>query len=503
MATKPGTLPNIWDSVGVYATGPFIGSISIVDPGAGIAGEGHRPGSLFPTAAEHENFQQFQLTTWVRTWLAAGSSAGAADAHIVETDSAGRAQVYALTIVNGADQTGLVVNTSNVSVPGATFSCTTGAVAVAVDIGNAAGTGIRSTIGTGAGKAVAVTCSASAAGARGVEVIVAGGAAVGISCTSSGSAASISTTATSTGFALDVIGSALATFGARFVGGGTASLYAEGVGAAFGAIIQSSATAAADALGLNTLNNTGTALVISTPGGSTSAARGIFASVSGSAIAAEFVSAANYAAIFTGDTTSPTFPALFVTGQNARAGSTSNGGLMYLSSEAQFAAACAADGTWRGLWTSESGYAYGGDVVAPSTFNGVAGSWATAITFSANGGDAPKTLLGGDKIRVRINVGAASLNAGVDIVLGLRIRDMTAGGTPVIWTRSGAGSGDASGWKIVGYAAQAYGPPVSTVVELTVPSTGDRAWRLEYSFSGGAGGVKIRDVSCEFLGVVA
>ena len=55
MATKPVTLPNIWDSVGVYATGPFIGSISIVDPGAGIAGEGPRPGSLFPTAARMIN----------------------------------------------------------------------------------------------------------------------------------------------------------------------------------------------------------------------------------------------------------------------------------------------------------------------------------------------------------------------------------------------------------------------------------------------------------------
>ena len=82
----------------------------------------------------------------------------------------------------------------------------------------------------------------------------------------------------------------------------------------------------------------------------------------------------------------------------------------------------------------------------------------------------------------------------------MRIRDITAGTIP--WTRSGAGTGDLAGWKIVGYAAQAYGPPVSTVVELTVPSTGDRAWRLEYSFSG-AGGVKIRDVSCEFLGLVS
>ena len=177
---------------------------------------------------------------------------------------------------------------------------------------------------------------------------------------------------------------------------------------------------------------------------------------------------------------------------------------MYLSSEAQFAAACAADGTWRGLWTSESGYAYGGDVVAPSTFNVVSGSWATAITFSANGGDAPKTLLGGDKIRVRINVNACSSTVGQDVTLGLRIFDVTAGGG-AIWTRSGTGIGDGAGWKIVGYAAAAaWGPPVSTVVELTVPSTGDRTWRLEYSgILGGAISIKIRDVSVEFLGLVS
>ena len=55
MATKPTTLPRVWAVAGVYATGPFIGSVSNSDPGAGIAGEGHRPGSLWPTAAEHEN----------------------------------------------------------------------------------------------------------------------------------------------------------------------------------------------------------------------------------------------------------------------------------------------------------------------------------------------------------------------------------------------------------------------------------------------------------------
>ena len=87
MATKPLVPPRVWDSAGVYTTGPFIGSISRVDPGAGIAAEGHRPGNAFPTPAEYENYQQNLITRMVTEWLFLGSYTGAADAHVVETDA--------------------------------------------------------------------------------------------------------------------------------------------------------------------------------------------------------------------------------------------------------------------------------------------------------------------------------------------------------------------------------------------------------------------------------
>ena len=58
MATKPSTIPRVWASSALYTNGPFIGDVMKVDPGAGIAAAGHRPGASFPTAAEHENFQQ-------------------------------------------------------------------------------------------------------------------------------------------------------------------------------------------------------------------------------------------------------------------------------------------------------------------------------------------------------------------------------------------------------------------------------------------------------------
>ena len=104
MATKPVTLPQAWGVGPNWTTGPFIGSPVKSDPGVGIAADGHRPGSNFPTAAEHENFQQFQVTKWVRDWLFAGSSLGLPDAHIVETNATGRATLHGLDVDNNNDE---------------------------------------------------------------------------------------------------------------------------------------------------------------------------------------------------------------------------------------------------------------------------------------------------------------------------------------------------------------------------------------------------------------
>lgn len=108
MATKPTTLPRIWAQNTNYVNGPFVGSIQKVDPGPAAA-EGHRPGSAFPTPAEWQNYQQYWEDVWIVDWLALGSSAGAADAHIVETDSTGRSRIHGVTVQNGADEIALVV----------------------------------------------------------------------------------------------------------------------------------------------------------------------------------------------------------------------------------------------------------------------------------------------------------------------------------------------------------------------------------------------------------
>ena len=56
MATKPSTSPRLWGTNALYTTGPFIGQPGKVDPGVGVAAEGHRPGAAFPTPAEFKGF---------------------------------------------------------------------------------------------------------------------------------------------------------------------------------------------------------------------------------------------------------------------------------------------------------------------------------------------------------------------------------------------------------------------------------------------------------------
>jgi hypothetical protein len=182
MATKPTLVPRVWASAGIYTTGPFIGSASVSDPGAGIAAEGHRPGSSYPTAAEHENSQQNRISAFVAEWVALGASTGAADAHIVETNSTGRSVLRALTITNTVDETGLVMTSVNTVQPAVSFTCTTGATIVTAAMGNAAGVGFNANVGSGAGKGFDTTLTGSASGARGfvADLIGVAAGAVGV-----------------------------------------------------------------------------------------------------------------------------------------------------------------------------------------------------------------------------------------------------------------------------------------------------------------------------------
>lgn len=117
MATKPLTLPEAWATNDLYTTGPFIGQPGKSDPGGPIAAEGHRPGKLYPTAAEHENFQQNQITQWIRDWLYLGSSAGASDAHLVETTATGRTSLTGLNVTNTISESGVISITNGNLLP--------------------------------------------------------------------------------------------------------------------------------------------------------------------------------------------------------------------------------------------------------------------------------------------------------------------------------------------------------------------------------------------------
>lgn len=492
MATKPATLPRIWASAGVYTTGPFIGSPSNADPGAGISAEGHRPGSLFPTPAEYENYQQLWQTTWVVDWLAQGSSAGAADAHILETDSVGRFRAVGARFVDAVDETVLEITGANTIVP-AVF-VTSAATSYQANMGNNAGTGFSAPVGTAAGVGFLSSLTSTAAGGAGVS-ISADAATAGdcIAVDHAGSGTGIKSTATGTGFALDIVGSALALYGARFVGGGITSLLAEGVGGAAGAIVQSSTTAAAVALAATLRNNTGSAITVSTPAGSTTAARGILSSVSGSAVAGEFVAPANYACKFTGDTTSPTFPVLFVTGQNARPGSTSDGGFTYLSTEAQFAVASSIDGTWRGVWTSLGGSAQAWATSYSGTYNTLGGAvWVPTITAATTAANQPATS---GTLRVRVTFEARSTIVGAGI-LNYRLVDLVTPANTV--TYAGAGIGANAGTYIPG-ATVDWSTTICFILEISV-TAGARSFRLD--IQNGTGNDKaIRRVAIEFLGL--
>lgn len=97
MATKPASTVEVWASNNLFTVGPYAGlDTKQTIPPATVA-DGFVPGSAFPSSAEHVNDWLNRASALLR-WVYLGSSAGAADAHIVETDSDGATQLQYLTV---------------------------------------------------------------------------------------------------------------------------------------------------------------------------------------------------------------------------------------------------------------------------------------------------------------------------------------------------------------------------------------------------------------------
>lgn len=118
MATKPtgaDTVPD-WPSNANYTVGPSIGSPTTVDPSA-FAGNGHIEGVTNPTGSQVQNGWQKRAGKWCR-WVESGSSAGAADAHIIECDSDGVSSVRKINVLGNAGVGGSSLNVTR-GAPGA------------------------------------------------------------------------------------------------------------------------------------------------------------------------------------------------------------------------------------------------------------------------------------------------------------------------------------------------------------------------------------------------
>jgi hypothetical protein len=493
MATKPSTIPRVWASSALYTNGPFIGDVMKVDPGAGIAAAGHRPGANSPTAAEHENYQQNQLTKWVADWLYLGTSGPLATAHLQETDATGRAGILGVDITDPNDETALNVTSANTLAPGSLFTCTTGATAVQAAIGNSTGVGFAAPIGSGAGAGFVSRMTGSAFGAFGVDV----------SADNATSGYGIKTAHAGTGYALEAVStgplpavnittSTTSTTAAFITGGSTRALLAT-----------SATTAGTDAIhgALNAANTTGKAIRAYMAAAATSASRGFYCLATGSGVAAEFSAPLNNALIVTGDATSPQYAPLVITEQNARPViATTAGSIAVVRSSfgvaAQTMESCPEDNNWRGHLSTVGGSALGVAYTASATRNS-AGTWGSLLSIYATGGDCPKTA--GRQILMRISMSARQGVAATALILNLRLLDITAGGG-VVWTRSGTGSGAGAGWTFPTLATADWHPPIMITVPITVPGDGDYQWNLEFGHAT-AGGVSLRDISVDFLGM--
>lgn len=502
MPTKPSTVPRSWCTNAVYLTGPFAGSPGKVDPGIGVAAEGHRPGSANPTAAEHENYQQRHLTAWTVDWLSQGTSAGDVSAHIVETASTGRINVVGATMVDAVDETVLAVTGVNTGATPAVL-VTSAATANQVDFTGGTGVGYYAPI-LSASTAIGYlsTMTSAASGARAVAVIANGGTAgtcieldhAGsgkcIDAGHTGAGVCVNVTATGAGTALVVSGGSTATTGTLLQGGTTSTLTVTStVAGALGATITGGSTAGTNALRVIANNNTGKAIVAEVPNTATSSARGVYSSVAGAATAAEFAATGTgNAASFTGNTTSApirvtgtAWPSDTFAGQMAFHGAT---GLWGVSDPDDLA--------YRGVHTSIGGYCYG--LATGGTNADNVGAWVQAQTVTLADGDAPR--VSGRRVNVKIKFTVRS-TGGTAITASYRLRDTTAGTT--LYTRDGAGTLPTSGVRLSA-STQDWQTCVTMDYLYTLPAAGTRTFVLEVRRSGGADGITVKDASIEVTG---
>lgn len=486
MATKPITLPRQWADAAVYTTGPFIGQPGKVAASVGVASEGHRPGALFPTAAEHENYQQNQITSWIRDWLFFGNDAGVQNAHIVETDAGGRAGLWGLDVDAAADEVAATFTNLGVTLPTVLGTNISGGTVFQADIGNSTGTGFGGTIGAGnatlyyggmfgsPANARAYYASADAATSGICFVIEHAGTASAMRIIHSGSPGSN---------------------GALYVeatSGNSRAIHARGNGTGRAFYGQSGTSASAVAYEAFLNANDGTGFYCQTPLASTSAARAMRAEARGSARGLEATAVSGDA--ISANATGTGGAALYFIGRATDPTNTFNGRVDYNTTSKTLVIADQDAANYRDAWASRGGLIVGADVDNIATNNNSA-VYTQACALVLTGQSAPHRA--SSVMLLRFECEARTTIGGVNTV-DVLIEDADtpgvgpSGGT-IIEQRSGVGILSTSGY-LLSVATTSWQRSIVLTVQYTVPSAGDRTF-YAYVKTATANGIQVRDAA--------
>lgn len=492
MPTKPLTQPEYWATDLVYTTGPFIGQPQKVVPPAAFAAEGHRPGSLFPTPAEYENSQQYNLTGLVR-WLFLGTSAPDPDAHVVETDSTGRAGLHGLDVNDTVDETAVDITAVSTLAPAMLVTNTSGGGCIQADMGNASSAGFVVQTGTGAsaignsivmastptgGRGVLISADASTAG-RGMRIEHAG-----------------------SGLSLEIVDTGNKASAVNISTANNArALTAAGSGLGVGILGQSGNTAGANAIQADLLNNDGFGFSCTTPLASSTSCRAGYFEARGSAIGVEAVASGHYALLIEGDATTPQYAAMRFIGANDRPAIAAAGSIGYDNVENQFLVGDTLDNAYRGVWTSTNGKAIAYTASADGAQNTAqtAGTinWQTAATAAATNGNAPKVASAEAVLRFRCMARNVTAPGPGGNYFGVKFYDATAAGDITGSVRNGIGNADTDGFYLPN-DQEWY--PVVYDFRFPVPAAGDRTWEARI-IATAATEVRVRDCSLTLDGL--
>lgn len=439
MATKPITQPEYWATDAVYTTGPFVGQPQKVVPPGPTAAEGHRPGALFPTPAEYENSQQYNITGLCQ-WTFAGSSAGAADAHICEVDANGEGQVERWRVVPANPNSyALFVQAP----PGAGF---------AIQATGASALGDATILGASTGPGAAVEGVSTAAGA--CINAVPSGSGHGFTCTVGGTGRAISVTGGTGDVAISATGGAgQIAIVANSGNNANAAIVAAGNGTALGVdAAGGSGAATAAAVRGTAAHDDAPAIYGRSSATATTSGTGVTAEGRGSGAGLRALAAAFHAAIFQGDTSSPLFAAVRFIGANARPSSVQGGAMEYVTAETQFVVGDVDDNAFRGVWTTTGGKAtaYTASAFGAQNLAQTAGTinWQVAAECEALDGNAPKAAGREAVLRFRCTAKCVTGPGAGGTWLSVRLFEVNSGLVLPESTRAGIGATDGAGFHL-------------------------------------------------------